>query len=72
MSEKSRQANGKDISFQDKIGWKLMAYYQAENEGYDTFAYKNVLKKASSSDRQVMIRSYSKNSLTFWEVWEYW
>lgn len=72
MSEESHQANGKDISFQDESGWRLMTYYQAENDGYDTLAYKNALKRASSSDRQVMIRSYNKNSLTFWEVWEYW
>lgn len=72
MSEEIQQTFDETITLQDTSGWKLMAYYQADNEGYDTLAYKNALKKASSSDRQVMIRSYNKNSFTYWEVWEYW
>ena len=72
MSEVNQQSMGQDITPQNESGWKLLAHYRDANSGYDSFAYKRALKIASSSDRQVMFRTYSKNSFTYWEVWEQW
>lgn len=71
MSEEKQQTLSRNSTHQDKSGWKLKAYYQAVNSEHDSLAYKNAIKKASSTDRQVMIRSYSKNNFTLWEVYEY-
>lgn len=72
MSEVNQQTVGQETTPQNNNGWKLMTYFRAANGGYDSLAYKRALKKASSSDRQIMIRSYEKNSFTYWEVWEHW
>ena len=71
MPEEKQQTLNPNITHQDKSSWKLKAYYQAVNSEHDSLAYKNTKKKASSTDRQVMNRSYSKNNFTFWEVYEY-
>ena len=71
MSENHRYAVGKDSTTQSNTGWHLVVDFPATSKGNDSRAYQNALKKASSLQNQVMLRSNKKNSITYWEVWEY-
>ena len=51
--------------------WKLVVDFSAAKNEDDSFAYKCALKKASTLQNQVMIRTTTKNNKTFWEVWEF-
>ena len=69
MSEDHRYAIGQECTTNN--GWHLVVDFQTTSEGNDSRAYKNALKKAASLQNQVMLRSNKKNSVIYWEVWEY-
>ncbi len=72
--------NGKDINNLDgydtailkRQGWFFVTYYQSREGGNGSNAYSNAIEKASTIDREVGLRSYIKNDVTYWEVWELW
>lgn len=64
--------DGYDTEILKKQGWFFVTYFQSR-EGVDgSKAYNNAMEKALSIEREVGLRSYVKDDITYWEVWEHW
>ncbi len=56
----------------NRKGWFLVTYYQSRESGEGSSANNKAMEKAFTLKKQAGIRSYVKEDITFWEVWERW
>ena len=75
MSEQDKDItslDGQDTNVLRKQGWFFVTFFQSSVGGKGSKAYNRAFEKAFSIEREVGLRSYEKDDITYWEVWEKW
>lgn len=75
MSEQDRgitSLDGQDTNVLRKQGWFFVTFFQSSLGGNGSNAYNRAFEKAFSIEREVGLRSYVEDDITYWEVWEKW
>lgn len=62
--------NNFDLAALKNANWKFITFYQADEEGKNTLAFRKAVETAQTRDLQTGLRYFTKSDVTYWELWE--